>query len=63
MLEWLLVSLLGWMTGFEFHLTPPITKEIKHFRMPPSEKRGRISQLCNRDATRREGLSKAGGGA
>ncbi len=24
---------LGWMTGFEFHLTPPIIKQIKHFRM------------------------------
>lgn len=42
MLESLSVFLLGWMTGFEFHLTPPIIKEIKHFRMQTSEKRGKI---------------------
>jgi hypothetical protein len=42
MLESLLVFLLEWMTGFEFHLTPPIIKEIKHFRMQTSEKRGKL---------------------
>ena len=42
---------LGWMTGFEFLLTPPIIKQIKQLRMQRSENRGGFTQLRNRDAT------------
>ena len=55
MLEWLLMSLLGWMTGFEFHLTPPIIKEIKHFRMQTSEKRGRIYATLQPERNQKRG--------
>jgi hypothetical protein len=43
---------LGWMTGFEFHPTPPTIKQIKHLPRQIQEKRGKKYANLQPNATK-----------
>ena len=45
-------KVLGWMTGFEFHLTPPIIKQIKHLPRQMTAKHGKKNANLQPNATK-----------